>query len=68
MRGVQKRRRTSGEIWVWEVATILLRFVDLATHSDKRVGEVYAMVLKQVSKSRRGDEAIIWSCSGFRRC
>ena len=68
VRGVQKRRRTSGGIWVWEVAAIPLRFVNLATHSDKRVGEVGTMVLKQVSKFRRSDEAIIWSCSGFRRC
>jgi hypothetical protein len=68
VRGVQKRRRTAGWIWVWEVAAMPLRFVNLATHSDKRVGEVGTMVLKQVSKSRRSDEAVIWSCSGCRRC
>ena len=68
VRGVQKRGRTAGWIWVWEVAAIPLRFVNLATHSDKRVGEVGTMVLKQVSKSRRSDEAVIWSCSGCRRC
>ena len=44
---------------MWEVDAIPLQFVDLATHSDKRVGEVGAMVLKQVSKSRRSDETII---------
>jgi len=68
VRGVQKSRRTAGWIWVWEVAAIPLRFVNLATHSDKSVGEVGTVVLKQVSESRRSDEAVIWSCSGCRRC